>query len=168
MNHPSSLSLAAAALCGLGLVSCNQVQPSVYGSFDARQKTLAVPATNFGGIPVIKDNLRKAGWDIRVANANTALRADEGILSRNATSRYSMAVEAREVQGSSLKYFVWWPPVTLVWLCQGCPSLSDYYNASVTIYDNKDAREILTYAGPIKDNKKENDIVTQAVIDNTH
>ncbi len=116
-NLPAFL-LLTAATCGFPHVSCSQVQPSVYGSFDARQKTLAVPATNFGGIPVVKDNLRKAGWDIRVANANTALRMEDGIM--------------------------------------------------FTIYDNKDAREILSYAGPIEDNKNKNDIVSPAVIDNTH
>ncbi len=156
----------AASACSLFLVSCKQTQPSVYGAFDARNKTMAVPVCNLGGLPKIKDNLRREGWDIRVSGANAG-SVGNGVIARNATSRYTMAVDAQRVEGYSMAGLVWWPPITLIWLCSGCPSLSTDYLMSITIYDNKDGREMLTYAGFVETSDKKRDTITQTIVENT-
>ncbi len=166
----SGYPLLAATAGAAALVSCTQVQPSVYGTFDARSKTMAVPVCNVGGMPKIKDNLRREGWDIRISGANVGNVSTSGnaLLARNASSRYTMAVEAQEKAGYSLAPLVWWPPVTLIWLCSGCPSLSTDYLMSITVYDNRDGRELLTYAGFVKTTPGERDTITQAIVENTH
>lgn len=126
---------------------------------------MAVPVSNFGWLPQIKDNLRREGWDIRVSGANASVK--DGLYSKNGASRYSLAVECREVPGYGAASAIWVAPVTLIWICSGCPSLSSQGLYSLTIFDNRDGRELLTYKGPTIVKKNKRDIITQTIVENT-
>ena len=122
----------AAVVVSVVMTSCARIpKPQVYGEFDAREKSIAVPIKNVMATQYLKTGLRNDGWRVVLNGTMSGLEGTErgSKVIMNPTTRYTMVYNIDPMGGG---YDYMW---------------GGYYaSTSLSIFENRTGEEVLNYS----------------------